>query len=330
MKRNTNLLFTGFTLALLITTQGCTTAGKAATSEHSAPMASTLSGKIVETMDGGGYTYICLERDGKKTWAAVPVMSVSVGQNIALQPGAEMTDFTSKALNRTFTSIMFSSGVAQGASAQPAAHAENKAAAASQGGPVLAGKVVETMNAAGYTYVQLEKNGKKGWAAVPTTKVKVGDEIELIPGVEMGKFTSSTLKRTFDNIHFSAGLKGAGSAAASKQPLPEGHPSLQQSGTQKTEPAAAKAEPATASKAAAKAAPVPIKGKVVETMDAAGYSYVCLENAGQKIWLAVPATKVVVGEERAFLPGAVMPKFTSKSLNRTFDKIIFSSGPAAK
>ena len=39
----------------------------------------TLSGKIVETMNSGGYTYILLEKDGEKTWVAVKEMKVAVG-----------------------------------------------------------------------------------------------------------------------------------------------------------------------------------------------------------------------------------------------------------
>lgn len=71
-----------------------------------------------------------------------------------------------------------------------------------------------------------------------------------------------------------------------------------------------------------------IAGKVVETMDSGGYTYVCLEKSGKKTWVAVPEMKVTVGAKMAFLPGTVMPDFMSKSLNRTFDSIVFSSGPA--
>lgn len=69
-----------------------------------------LSGKIVETMNSGGYTYMLLEKEGQKTWVAVREMKVSVGQEIALQPGHQMIDFTSKTLNRTFDKIIFSLG----------------------------------------------------------------------------------------------------------------------------------------------------------------------------------------------------------------------------
>ncbi|MDR4498461.1 MAG: DNA-binding protein [Candidatus Scalindua sp.] len=71
----------------------------------------SLSGNIVETMNSGGYTYILLEKDGKKSWVAITEIDVAVGQRISLQPGLEMTNFTSKTLNRTFDSIIFSAGL---------------------------------------------------------------------------------------------------------------------------------------------------------------------------------------------------------------------------
>jgi hypothetical protein len=70
-----------------------------------------------------------------------------------------------------------------------------------------------------------------------------------------------------------------------------------------------------------------ISGKVVETMNAGGYTYVCVEKKGKKTWVAVPEMKVTVGSKMSFQPGSVMPNFTSKTLNRTFDSIVFSGGP---
>jgi hypothetical protein len=71
---------------------------------------SPLVGKIVETMDGGGYTYILLQTRTKQVWVAIGKTKVSVGQDIALMPGMEMIEFNSKSLNRTFDSIIFSEG----------------------------------------------------------------------------------------------------------------------------------------------------------------------------------------------------------------------------
>ena len=80
------------------------------------------------------------------------------------------------------------------------------AAKASHENTLLSGKVAETMNGGGYTYVAIEKNGKKTWVAMPETKVKVGQEVSCKPGMVMANFTSKTLKRTFDSVVFSEGI----------------------------------------------------------------------------------------------------------------------------
>jgi hypothetical protein len=72
----------------------------------------------------------------------------------------------------------------------------------------LSGKVVQTMDSGGYTYVQIENNGEKTWVAVPKTKIVKGKEISFVPGMEMQNFESKTLKRTFDRIIFSGGVLG--------------------------------------------------------------------------------------------------------------------------
>ncbi|MDL1958090.1 MAG: DNA-binding protein [Deltaproteobacteria bacterium] len=69
-----------------------------------------LSGKVAETMNSGGYTYILLNKGGEKTWVAVPEMQVSVGEEVVLRPGIEMVNFTSSTLNRTFKRIILSAG----------------------------------------------------------------------------------------------------------------------------------------------------------------------------------------------------------------------------
>jgi hypothetical protein len=71
---------------------------------------SAVSGKVVETMDSGRYTYVCLEKSDKKLWIAVPKMKVVVGQNMSFKPGLEMINFESKTLNRKFDKIIFSQG----------------------------------------------------------------------------------------------------------------------------------------------------------------------------------------------------------------------------
>jgi len=211
---------------------------------------------------------------------------------------------------------------------------------------VLSGKVVEAIQVQSYTYLLVEKDGKKGWAAIPSAEVKVGEQVELIPGVDMGQFTSTSLKRTFDSIHFSAGLKQPGDAGAAALPpghpktpgapaapaapaaLPPGHPP-----TPAAEAALPPGHPKTdgVGKAAALAVPAEelITGKVVETANAGGYTYVLLEKGGKKTWAAIPPTTVKVGQELSIYPGGEMTNFNSPSLKRTFDTIVFSPGVAA-
>ena len=69
------------------------------------------------------------------------------------------------------------------------------------------GKVIETMNATPYTYVQVEENGQKIWVAVMETKVKPGDVVEFPDSPPMQNFKSKSLNRTFDKIIFAPGLR---------------------------------------------------------------------------------------------------------------------------
>lgn len=69
-------------------------------------------------------------------------------------------------------------------------------------------------------------------------------------------------------------------------------------------------------------------GTVVETMNASGYTYMLVESATGQSWVAIPESKVEKGAAINYYEGMVMKDFVSKSLNRTFDSIIFSSGLA--
>ena len=69
-----------------------------------------------------------------------------------------------------------------------------------------------------------------------------------------------------------------------------------------------------------------LSGTVVETMDSGGYTYALIEKNDKQAWVAVPQAKIVKGQTVTFQPGMMMTNFKSKTLNRTFDTIIFSGG----
>jgi len=62
-------------------------------------------------MNSGGYTYALVDEDGARTWVALPKSRIAVGNEITCQPGMVMNNFSSSSLNRTFTQIVFSSGL---------------------------------------------------------------------------------------------------------------------------------------------------------------------------------------------------------------------------
>lgn len=65
------------------------------------------------------------------------------------------------------------------------------------------------------------------------------------------------------------------------------------------------------------------EGKVLSTLDAPGYTYMELATTEKRFWIAAPTTRVKVGDHVRFEQSLVMKNFNSKTLNRTFDQIIF-------
>lgn len=74
-------------------------------------MPGSLTGKVIETMDAGGYTYVLVESGAEPVWAAGPETEVAAGDVVTLPPGMEMTNFESSALNRTFDKVLFVSQI---------------------------------------------------------------------------------------------------------------------------------------------------------------------------------------------------------------------------
>ena len=79
--------------------------------KKSQPATGSLSGKVLETMDSGGYTYVLLATEDGEKWVAAPKTVVKVGQTAAFASGMMMRDFKSETLGRTFAELVFSSGM---------------------------------------------------------------------------------------------------------------------------------------------------------------------------------------------------------------------------
>lgn len=67
------------------------------------------------------------------------------------------------------------------------------------------------------------------------------------------------------------------------------------------------------------------QGKVVEVTSGAGYSYMLIEAGGQQFWIAGTQITAKVGDVVSYVENVTMSNFTSKTLNKTFDRIVFAS-----
>ena len=65
------------------------------------------TGKVINALRGGGYTYMRLENNGEQFWVASSVINVKRNDTVAWEGGAVMSNFTSFALNRRFDEIHF-------------------------------------------------------------------------------------------------------------------------------------------------------------------------------------------------------------------------------
>jgi len=115
------------------------------------------------------------------------------------------------------------------ATAQDAAPAPAKAPSPDAGAAGFSGKVLETTNTAGYTYVLVDTGSKKLWAATVQFAVKVGDTVTVAAGVPMTNYHSQSLNRDFDVVYFTGGITASGGnseTAVATPTLPPGHPPL--------------------------------------------------------------------------------------------------------
>jgi hypothetical protein len=104
-------------------------------------------------------------------------------------------------------------------------------------------------------------------------------------------------------------------AGCGKQPAPA------------AKPVAPAASPAAAASGAVPEAPSPaltaVSGTILETMDASEYTYMRLKTATGEVWTAVNKARVAKGDTVTVANAMVMDGFQSKTLNRTFDRILF-------
>lgn len=101
-------------------------------------------------------------------------------------------------------------------------------------------------------------------------------------------------------------------------------------GRDKQEQSAEKPATTSVEKAALPTEVTSIKGKVLEVIAADSFIFILLDRGDEQTWATVPAVDVKVGEDVTLLYANVFGNFYSKSMNRSFDELIFASGIEGK
>lgn len=94
-----------------------------------APAGTSVGGEVLETKDVESYTYLRLKTAQGETWAAVPTTQVKKGAKVTIENAMVMNNFESKALKKTFPTVVFGTlGTGKGAAPQTAQAAAQPAA----------------------------------------------------------------------------------------------------------------------------------------------------------------------------------------------------------
>ncbi len=216
----------------LVTTKAETVPVPAQDETVQSPSGLTIKGKVIKTINADAYTYLQVQAAQGPVWIAIPRAQVEKGQEVTVQNGMEMKNFKSKILKRTFTSIIFASGISNSHTAgnmqeagSPHAGAKGNnsftqalesetdqpalASMASSGGslaaivPAANIKVRKAKGADGYTIGELFAKRKELNNKIVTVRGKVMKVSRMIMGknwVHIQDGTGDALKNTHDLV----------------------------------------------------------------------------------------------------------------------------------
>ena len=114
-------------------------------------------------------------------------------------------------------------GAVSAAAATPGVATAGAAPAAGQAAQTATGTVLETFDAATYTYVRVKSASADFWAATGTFKVAVGDRVVVPLEMPMENFHSQTLNRDFPLIYFTSRIGREGDPAPEMPAMASAH-----------------------------------------------------------------------------------------------------------
>lgn len=179
-----------------------------AASAPAAPAAAQAphAGKTVQVQQAGTYTYAEVQLpSGQRVWIAGTQIDIKPGDDVQWGQFAVMRNFEAKSLGRTFGEILFVTSWGRPGAAPVATPAHGSLPMPPAPGAADAngnGIVKSVANAGGYSYIEVERDGRTLWVAAMETPLKPGDRIEWQGGNEMRNFNAKSLGRSFDRVVF--------------------------------------------------------------------------------------------------------------------------------
>jgi hypothetical protein len=172
---------------------------------------SATTGKVVETMSSGGYTYVRIDDGTKKIWAAGPETTVEVGDTVSVPSGLPMKGFKSTTLGRTFDTVYFVSAIEIGGTPPAAApagqqkeapHGSVPAAGSPHGGAASAKPA--SIDAAGVRQVE----GGHTVAELFANKATLAGKPVAVRG-KVAKFSSGIMGKNWVHVQDGTGDEGS-------------------------------------------------------------------------------------------------------------------------
>ncbi|GFE61740.1 DNA-binding protein [Geobacter sp. AOG2] len=171
---------------------------------------SSLSGKVLQVLNSGGYSYVyLLKSNGEKVWIAVTEARIAVGEPLSFKEGLVMKNFESKTLKRTFDTIIFSNGIiAQPKAAAPAATPPPAAPPARQSAP-MGSKVAVRPKEKGISVKKAHGPNAYTIAEIYRNSAKLNKKRVVVRG-KIVKVTSGIMKRVWIHIQDGTGSQAQG------------------------------------------------------------------------------------------------------------------------
>ena len=202
-------LFTVALLLILPLTSGAFPPSQGASSSDAAPPA-TMTGRVVQALKAGRYTYFEIETAKETRWVAAPAIEIAVGESVRFSQGMAMREFPSKTLGRTFELVYFISHVSRLGSPK----ADAAKAHAPDHPPIK-----QTFDASQFDFTQLEpvEGGTRIGKIIAAPRTFTGREVTVRALVV--KINSSILNRNWIHLRDGSGDAGSNTLVATSDAL---------------------------------------------------------------------------------------------------------------